>query len=43
MLLKRMTSGIGFAKIHGDFYRQRCNVNVTGLSLQFEQIELSEV
>ena len=30
-------------RIHEDFYRQRCNVNVTGLGLQFEQIELSEV
>jgi len=35
--------GLDLLKIHGDFYHQRCNVNVTGLSLQFEQIELSDV
>jgi len=29
--------------IYRDFYRPKCNVNVTGLDLQFEQIELSEV
>jgi len=29
--------------IYEKFYRQKCNVNVTGLDLQFEQIKLSEM
>jgi len=29
--------------IYENFYRKKCNVNVTDLNLQFEQIELSEV
>jgi len=30
-------------EIYENFYRQKRNVNVTNLDLQFKQIELSEV
>jgi len=29
--------------IYKNFYRQKCNINVTNLDMQLEQIELSKV